>query len=56
MSWGEGSGGRLLKALEEFPIFGKFQNREDKLEVGSVKRRGIAFPDRLTGYSFPVLI
>lgn len=34
LKWvGWGRGGRLLIALEDFPISGKFLNRGDKLEV-----------------------
>ena len=44
MMWGRGSDGRLLNALEEFPVFGKLQNRGDELAVRLVERRGNGFP------------
>ena len=45
MSWGRESEGRLLIALEEFPIFGKFLNSGDKLEVcDRVERGGDGLP------------
>lgn len=52
---GVGGSERLLNALEEFPKFGIFLNRGDKLEVWfSGEKREISWV-RLTGYSFPAL-
>lgn len=54
MSWGRGSGERLLNALEEFPIFRKCLNTGDKLEVcfSGKKKEWISWL-RLTEHSSP---